>query len=517
MKSASPSAVRALRGLGLLALFFCVAVVLQILSGAYRAEFGGYPDESAHYVTGLMVRDYIASLHYSEPMEFAKNYYAHYPKVAFGHWPPLFYVVEALWMLVFSPARQSVLVELALLTALLAWLTYRPVKRHFGEIAGVLSGVFLVCLPIVQISTGEVMAESLLTLVTFASVLSFARYTQTRNWRHGILFALFASCAILTKGSGWDLALVPPIAILLSRDFTLLKRWSLWLSGALVAAICAPWQFLTLSLAQLGWYGGGPNLAYTSQAIGGFSWILVELLGWSLAPLILVGIAVKVIVPAYRARVQPEWAAFAALIAAAVLFHDAIPAGIEPRRLIVAVPALIMFLFAGGDWLAKTFRLPPAVVALAALAAFGIQRFSIPREFHYGYSDAAGFVAGRRDPRDAVVLVSSQHDGEGMFISELPMREHRLSHRVVRGTKVLSSTDWNGTVSQCYYQTPEALLEFLKSAGVGLVVYDNFPQVLPFPHHAVIATAVAKYPARLKLIATFQGEVKGEVAVYRFD
>ncbi len=43
-------------------LLLAVVVCLQIVSGAYRGEFGGYPDEPAHYVTSLMLRDYFVHL-----------------------------------------------------------------------------------------------------------------------------------------------------------------------------------------------------------------------------------------------------------------------------------------------------------------------------------------------------------------------------------------------------------------------------------------------------------------------
>src|SRR5258705_5496858 len=90
------------------ALFVGVTVALQILGGAYQAEFGGYPDEPAHYVTSLMVRDYIAGMDYTDPMTFARNYYAHYPKVAIGHWPPFLYLIQGLWMLVLPTSRTSI-------------------------------------------------------------------------------------------------------------------------------------------------------------------------------------------------------------------------------------------------------------------------------------------------------------------------------------------------------------------------------------------------------------------------
>ena len=56
-------------------LFFAFAALLQFLSGAYRSEFGGHPDEAAHYVTGLMVRDFIATPRaWTHPKAFADDF-----------------------------------------------------------------------------------------------------------------------------------------------------------------------------------------------------------------------------------------------------------------------------------------------------------------------------------------------------------------------------------------------------------------------------------------------------------
>ena len=103
---------------------FCVAlpitVMFQYLGGVYASELGGHPDEPAHYVTGLMIRDYLASGFHSGPMTYAKDYYDHYPKVALGNWPPFFYMIQSAWTLPFSPSHASVLRLMAVLTALLA-------------------------------------------------------------------------------------------------------------------------------------------------------------------------------------------------------------------------------------------------------------------------------------------------------------------------------------------------------------------------------------------------------------
>jgi hypothetical protein len=500
----------------LVLVFFGVTVFLQFLSGAYRAEFAGYPDESAHYVTSLMVRDFLVGLDYSDPMKFAKDYYDHYPKVAFGHWPPLFYALSATWMLIFSSSRASVLLFLAVLTTVLAWLTHSAVSRRFGPIAGALAGVFLICLPIVQIYSDEVMAESLLAITSFAAAVYFGRYLASGRWQDSALFGLFASLAILTKGNGWDLALVPPIALIVTRRVEPLKRWSFWLSAGIVVVICAPWQWMTMDLAQRGWDGGDhPSLAYTRHALHAFFPALIDLLGWGLAPLILLGIGATVLIPFRKKNVDPEWAAMFALIPAAWIFHSIVPAGVESRKLIIAVPALVLFLFAGGQWLAQRMLWKPGLVALAAAAVFGVQQFRVPSEIHYGYMEAARFIQARPELQRDKILVSSERDGEGMLVSELAMAEKRPGHTIVRGTKVLSRTDWGGHVFACFYNSPEAMLDFFHTAGIGLVVSDTLPPVLSFGYQKVLAEAIAKYPEKLTRIASFQGDLRGTVDIYR--
>ncbi|SRR6056297_1101626 len=68
----------------------------QIQAGGFGAEMY-HPDEPAHFVTGVMVTEYLRGAEFTAPVEFAEAFYLRYPKVAFGHWPPLFYFVQAAW------------------------------------------------------------------------------------------------------------------------------------------------------------------------------------------------------------------------------------------------------------------------------------------------------------------------------------------------------------------------------------------------------------------------------------
>jgi hypothetical protein len=495
------------------ALFMGVTVAFQVLGGAYQAEFGGYPDEPAHYVTSLMVRDYFAGMHYADPMEFARNYYAHYPKVAIGHWPPLLYLVQGLWMLILPTSRTSILLQMAATTAFLAWMVSATVKRHFDWKAGVLAGLLTICLPITQMYTSEVMAETLLAIVSFAAAIYFARYLETERWQDSALFGLFASLAVLTKGSGWDLALIPPIAIVLTRKYRLLLTWKFWIPVFIVSVACGPWQVVTLQMAERGWTGGdSPSVGFFFSAMKEFLVIMANLMGWALAPIVLLGIVTKL-----RSKITPEWASMFALIVAVWVFNSIVPAGVESRKMFAVIPALVLFLFAGGSWLAERFRWNPAFVAAACAVVFLVNGFSLVKETHYGFIEAAEFIDSRPDLHHKDILVSSERDGEGMLISELAMKEQRLQHSILRGTKALSQADWNGGSYECFLRNTDDVMTYVASNNIGAIVLDTFPSRIKFDHERLLREAIVEHPDRFRLIGTFSGAPDGAVQVYQVN
>lgn len=505
-----------------------VIIVLQIASGAYRSEFSTYPDEPAHYVTSLMVREYLTSGHLLHPMAFAQNYYAHYPKVAFGHWPPVFYIVQAGWMLLFSASRVSVRLELAFTTAVLAFSLYWEAKRYFGTWAARLAALLLVCVPLIQTCTDQEMSEALLTLFCFWAAVFFARYLQSERWKDNLWFGVFLSLAVLTKGNGWLLCLVPPIAMPLARKLHLLLRPVFWIAPAVVAVLCLPWQIMTMDLASEGWTNGTtPTVHYTADALHEFGLILIGIVGPALAALALIGIAAQVIEPLVRRkRVAPFPAVMLALIVATWIFHSLIPAGVEERKMVMAVPALLLFVIPGGFWLADHLPLGAALarwrralVALAVGAVFAGVTFAIPRDHPYGYTQAARFITSRADFRGARILTSSNSIGEGLLVSEVAMLQPRPQHTIVRATKVLVHMNWNGSVYQPLVRSPQDVLSVLRRERVSLVVTDTWPLSSELPHNALLRKTIAEDPSRFQLLATCVpgGQaVAPQVRIYRF-
>jgi hypothetical protein len=515
------------RNLAWFLVLFVITVLLQVASGAYQSEFGSYPDEPAHYVTSLMVREYLKApgMH---PLAFAENYYDHYPKVAFGHWPPVFYIVQSVWMLLFSASRASVRLEIAFTTALLAFCFYRETKRIFGIAAACLGALLLVCLPLVQSCTDQEMSETLLVLFCFWAAVYFVRYLVSEHWKDSMWFGIFLSLAVLTKGNGWLLCLIPLVALPLTHKVSLILRRSFWVSVLIVGVTCLPWQLMTMGVAAQGWTGGStPSVHYTVNALSAFAVIIVRMIGPALFALAALGILAEVVHPLIRRKsVAPFPAVMLGLILATWVFHSLVPAGVEDRKMVMAVPALILFLIAGGFWLAN--RLPSgapwakwrrALVTVAAGGLFAAETFAVPHDRRFGYIQTARFIVTNPEFRDATILSSSNSIGEGLLVSEVAMLEPRPKATIIRATKTLARMNWDGSSYQSLLNSPEEVIVALNRSHVSLVVVDRWPLESEFPHNKLLLRTIDSNPSHFQLLASFSGENEspaGQIHLFRF-
>lgn len=497
--------------LGLLLL--ALAVTLQWAAGAYRAEFDD-SDEAAHYVTGLMVRDYIASFDFGHPIRYAENYYLHYPKVGLGHWPPVFYLVQAAWMLVFSTSRASILLLMALVTTLTALAIYSIARKEFSATAGIALACLFVVLPLVQAHTSRVMAEILLVFLVFLSIAALGRYLDTERLRYSLLFGVTAALAVLTKGTGLALMPMPILAVLLSRRFCLLARSATWLPVVIVATVCGPWYFM---LPRLVGYrpermvGLGKQVVLTQQLTQ-----TLAVLGSAVLIVSAIGLAERAHAVISRRPARGIWAASLALVPSLVVFRQLVGAAAEPRHLLPVVPVLLLFLAGGVSWLGPRLPLPfPAprqrVFTLAATlaVAFFLETFDVPGKHPYGFVPVAAALMSSPELAQAVFLVSSEAGGEGPFIAEIATREERPGHYVLRSSKVLARVSWSGNrVYRLLLKNTGEVVAYLERIPVGVVIIDTALGPYVRPHHRLLQEAVRIQPG-WELIGSYPRYVEG--------
>ncbi|MCC7175259.1 MAG: glycosyltransferase family 39 protein [Bryobacterales bacterium] len=506
----------AVRGCGRDALLWLAlsggCLLLFQASGAFQAEFDAYPDEASHYVTSLMVKEYVAQGAPSPPLQFALDYYYHFPKVALGHYPPFLYVVQGAWMLVFPATRASLLVLNAMLIALTGTLLCRFARTQFGFPAGAGLAVLWVCLPLTQTYGGMVMAETLLTVLVFGAALAYGRYLDRPELKHAAAFGFLAALAILTKQLALFLALAPPAAVLLARRVRLMRSLSFWLPAAIVAVAAGPWYLFAhtrLLKAPLGEMLGYPLPSTTLAGQWGY---LVQSSGWVIAGLMLAGLWARVIRPCWRALPVPGmWAVSAACLLALLLFSVPAPvAASEDRHLTSVQPFVLLFAAAGVAWLSEMLGRRcfsrakwAAAVAVAAGVAFALWTFRLPHRPYRGFSEAAALVLEDPSKENSVSLVCADASGEGAFVAAIAAGDRLSGHYVLRANKALASTGWSGIWYVPTYRTADSLFDYLESVPVRFLVVQEGPGPARHTHWRLVREMLRKYSGRWTEIGVF--------------
>ncbi len=506
-------------------LAFDLALGWQRVGGAWQSEFGGHPDEAGHYVTGLFVRDavvmaahYAADGFHGSPVavgkEFADDYYAHYPKVGLGVWPPFFYLVQSAWTFPFSPSRGSILLLMCALAAVVAVQLFRVLREEFGLPFAAFGAAAFLSLPLVRSYYGMVMAETLSTALMFGAVLAFGDFLDREKRGDALRFGLLAALAILTKGTGLALALAAPLALLFTRRFHLLKRPALWSAVLIIAVLAGPWTWATRHLGQGGWEEPNPSWHFTLKAIPYYAWKFLDgLEGMMIGPFF-IGVFVKLRTPSQN---PGRWAAAGAFVIAVIVFQAIAPVGLEARHLISALPAALMFCVAGFVWIPKwgDFKASDtalwsqnnsvwraAVMAGLAVLLLGYTSWPISQKGFTGFAPLAEAMRGDATPVD-VTLVSSDARGEGMFISEVAMHEHRPGHTILRASKALAKSDWSGAGYAPLFHADEDVLAFLTSGKIQYLALDDaVPEDKRRTHQDQLKRVVEQHSDEFALVAS---------------
>ncbi len=473
-------------------IYFLLVIILQILGGAYKAEFSAYPDSPAHHVTAIMVSEYLREGMGRSPQKFAEQFYVHYPKVAIGHWPPFYYLCAGIWGLLFGVGHTSYLVFMALLAGLLAALLRAVVSQELGRWEGGAAGALLLMLPPVREGSQAMMLDTMAALLSLLAGCALVMMFEKRSMVGALLFGLLASCAILTKASGIALAMVPLLMAALMRNWKVLKRKVFWLSALLVAVVVGPWTVYFMRSAKNG-LSDETSWTYARAAGPGFLWFLIDATGPFLFALVIYGIWLKVIKPFPQRETRAVWAMLFGSMISTYTLLILVPAGIDQRYLMPAFPSLVAFAVAGISGAVNRMReqgWPRAAqvgVAIALLFA-GVAAMRRPQRIpSTGFGKVVEYIVGRYATYPKIaILVCSDAIGEGVVTSEFATREPRPGpYIVLRASKQLANSDWVGQDYHVLFNNSESLKEYLESVPMTLILVDRSVDANPTMNHVL--------------------------------
>jgi hypothetical protein len=495
--------------LAIFGLPFLLVVSLQLWSGFFATELARHPDEPAHFVSGVLVFDYLRSGFPQPPLAFGEQFHSQYPKVAIGHWPPMFYAIQGVWYALFGADPRSLILLLAVVTALTAaLLLWRTTQRH-GPVIGLVVTALFLATPLVRQSTVIVGSDSLVTLFSFLAVLAYIDFMQRGRALSLGAFSLCALLGLLTKGTALPLAIFVPLAPVLARRTAVFRSRAIWVTGVVIAAIVTPLYALSL---QTGGFGALADLlryvAHPSTrlfVLGQFATItsVVVFAG------ALLGLAALGSGRAAMAERRDDAAAALAWIIAVVGFQLLSPITGEPRYLLPTIVALLL-LFAEGlhtvrDAVSARWRQIPATLVPVSLGLIALLTLWSPMPVLItGYGNAARAIPTNGE-HTVRVLISSNSQGEGAFVAERLIHDPDRTSVVLRAYHYLADDDWFGHTYRLKVETAAAVRELLSRDNVGFVVIDDYgqPSGRAAPHHQLLHRMVAEYPKEFSLIGRF--------------
>src|SRR5262245_41924618 len=149
------------------AVHFCTAV---------RSEPFFNNDETRHVMTGVFFRDLAQDGQVLQPRDYAVRYYTQYPALGLLTWPPLFYVIEGAWMLVFGTSFVAGKLLVGLFAcAALTYFYLLVAHTHDSRLAWGAALLFGVS-PLVETYSRQVMLEIPTLAFALAAIYHFVRY-----------------------------------------------------------------------------------------------------------------------------------------------------------------------------------------------------------------------------------------------------------------------------------------------------------------------------------------------------
>jgi hypothetical protein len=499
------------------ALLLAIVAIVAVQANTFQSEFADHPDESVHFVTGAMVYDYIKTSLGSSPMAFAADYYAHYPKIGIGHWPPFFYVLEATAFAVGGPTTNAAMSVVVVCLAATILALYGCLRRVYDNATALWCSALPLALPAFRQTGTLLLPDIVVTMFSLFAVLAFAKFLETDRLRDALWFALWSILAILTKGNAMALAVFVWLAILFNGQFRVVRSWRFWCAGAIVGVATLPYYLAFWTMMTDVGGGGGLDKSYLWRNLQGFSWRFGMVMGLAAAAMAAVGAGValfgRVVQDSEQDGARLARTA-AAHVAAVFLFHLLCPINGELRYLVPMVPTAFI-LIADLTARLRRFGLPWYVLWVSAASLAVVVPHAFSRLSALSSQRIVGYRAAVRELSNnggaTVIMVSSAPGGEGALVAARRLQDEALNDYMVRASKLLAADSWSGLNYRLAVTRDEAL-QMLRDLPIHFLILEDFGyrQGLIDDHHILLDELIATSPDDFVKVGEFPLHAGGQ-------
>jgi hypothetical protein len=465
---APPSARSGPRSRWFLLLGAIALVCIVACRGIQRGEFDYYIDEAQHGVTGLFVADALHDLPLRHPVQYAYTYYAQYPAVAILHWPPLFYVFEAISYLVLGPSVIAARLTVIFFSILLLYQWFRLVEELQDSYTAAISTAVLGLLPMVLVFEKTVMLEIPSLALCVAAIRHWIRYLDQGRRRSLYAFGFWLTTALLCKQTSVYLVVLCALTLLATRKWKRIFSRDALAVGGIVALVAGPFLVLMLFMQ-----GKAVAKDLGSHRMSGWERISYypSTLPSSFPPALLVLAGLGLLL-AWRWNRRGQTLLMVCWILAGYLTFSWFGQK-EARFAIYWFPPLVYF---GIGLLTQFFQVPRLRLAMRAVAALVVAVLVVP-----AWSQQRPYISGYKNVAEQ--LVNKYHAGIVLFDGPVPgnfvffMRALDPARHFLILRKVLYADDIRpGEGSEELLHSPEELGEAFRRDGIRFVVVsENLP------------------------------------------
>jgi hypothetical protein len=407
-----------------------LATVVFIAGLHWRNDGLWYGDAPLHAANGLFWWDFLSALP-ADPVEYTVRYYARYPVIKPGAYPPLFYLLEGFAFALFGASPHLAKAIVLAFTALAGVYTLAWARRWIAAWAG-WSGALLVLTPGVVMWSNAVMLNMPATALSLGALYHFRRWIERDGTRQLVLASAFAAGVLMTYFAGGTVLLICGAWALWQRRGPDVGRPALWAAAAALAAAVPLGVALLLGPVQAIRNLPSPMVAVNPQVWTFYALATLEVTGRVVLALGTIGLAAGLT----TARWRREAAFIAVWIAVHVIVLSMVPAR-DARYVILLIPALLLAACVGVAALSSRFGhvapLPQAmaVAATLAAAAWSATRVQVPEIT--GIREVAEYLRSSA-PHDAVLWDGTYGAVFAFYVRAL---DPTFERRVVAGNKLL--------------------------------------------------------------------------------
>jgi len=467
-------------------------------------------DESAHFVNSYFFWSFLTSGTFNDPVGFAQEFYTAYPRLSIGHWPPLYYLFVGLLFFVLPPMPETAMaLNLAMSIAPVFFVAYL-VQQFASWRWALIAGVAYAVMPLVVKSTWFFMLDQPVTVVCLASATCWQAYARSGKLVLALIYGALAASAILIKGNGWLLGLFPLFHILIGRHWHLIRALPTYLGAILAMAVTLPWYWFTAKISAEGFrFETGAEYALEAL-IFGIS-VLRDNLGFVGLGFVLLGAILPFILTEQGSPERRLAETSISLILATLALQSLVPVGLEDRYMAPALPFAVILAVVGivlltrMPWTRRRFFLRNIlrIVAASILLIPGVSLvLQESPQRNLRMSDAVNLALN--SVRPYVIVIDGSDGAEGAFIAEALVKTHNQRVFVVRGSKLLSYSDFMGHEYRPFVKSPDEVMKVLADLGAAAVVTERHPGGRYYPHSDMLNKYLNSDASTYRKVGSFE-------------